>query len=175
MTIQTQAKVEGHDELVKTLAGFKKSLRNKWNRRGVTKASRVIAKDAKGRTRHKEVKKALGQKVKTYSSGVVVGIIGPRSGRKAVVPVKPERVYRTINGRRVRIRQPLPEQLKQEISVSRLARREEFGSAASGPANPFLRPAFEANKKEAQEIIAREIRAGIEEEAKKATTKGGKK
>lgn len=140
----------GDKKLIKKLKGLSTATQKKIVRPSVTKAVRVIAKDAKGRAPKDTglLKKSIGQRVKTYRSGNISGIVGPRSGFKRTVE---------IDGKAV---------IKNPTKYSHLV---EFGTSRKA-ARPFLRPALEAKKSEAVRIMTTEINANIKKQIAKGAT-----
>lgn len=96
----------------------------------------------------KLLKKSIGQKVKTYKSGVVVGIVGPRKGFRAEIG------KRVRKGKKSNVGDPI---YADPVNYAHLV---ELGTKHS-KAQPFLRPALEESKDEIRAIFAEEIRAGL--------------
>lgn len=165
----TSAKVDGLDPLLAFLDGVKRSVRNKWFRRGLTKGARVIAKSAKAKL--KPAKDADGKTIaregllkKSITIKVVVddskkkafGIIGPKQGMKTQIGT------RTRDGKKSKAGDPIFE------DPAKIAHLVEYGHGGPHPAppHPFMRPAWDENKAAAQAAIADEITRGIAEVAR---------
>lgn len=88
MTWGVKVELLGANQVRSLLTGWKPSTQRRMIRPAVTKGARIISRATK-REAPKEsglLKKSIGTKVKTYKSGVVVGIIGPRKGfRRPVI------------------------------------------------------------------------------------------
>lgn len=166
---------------MRALNEVKDSIRKKALRRGLMKAGRLVSKNAKGRLKGKTkattglLKKRLKVWSKTYTDGRVVVFAGYRKDDPTeLVPVKADQVFRVLKkgGRIVRLTQPLPGQLQQRRNPAYYAHLVERGfTQTSGkhiPGRPFLRPALDATKSQCEQILAAEIKAGIEEAAAKA-------
>lgn len=159
--LKIKTKVEGLEALYKHMAGWKESHVRKVIRPAITKAGRLIAKTAK-RLAPKEtglLRKSIASKVKTYKSGSVVAIIGPRIGFKREVTLK--RVFRIINGRTVFFAKPKPEYLKMMRNPIPYAHLVEYGTSKTA-AKPFMRPAWDQNKEQIKSLLQREIWNGIQ-------------
>ena len=89
--------------------------------------------------------KSIGSKVKTYPSGVVVGLVGPRSGFNRQVGVRKHRA-----------------KIGQPINVDPIFYRHlvEYGTPRSR-AKPFMRPAWDQTKDQAQAAIVSVLTDGI--------------
>lgn len=152
------------------LSGLKMGRRNAILRTAATKASRLVAKTAKaklagirkaqkkqGMVRTGLLQKSIGAKVKAFSSGVVVGIVGPRKGFKQQVGV------RTKGGTKSKKGDPVyhdPAHIAHLVELG-------HGGPRPAPAYPFLRPAFEENRDRIKEIYIDEINAGMRKLAAK--------
>lgn len=164
-------KVEGLSELVARMDGFKKGVKNRALKRGMTKVARLGAKLTKahlGSTRKLrsrddrgtgQLKKSIGQKV-YMKGGTVVTIIGPRTGFKIQVGT------RTRGGKKSKPGDPIYH------DPAKIAHLVEFGHAGPhpAPAHPFMRPAWRELKPEVYPIMAREVQVEIEKQAAKGRT-----
>lgn len=85
------AKIEGLTETLAALHGLKQGMRNRIQRKAFTAGAKPIVKAARQLVpeRTRQMKKALGVKVKTFPSGVVVALIGVRKGFRVVIDGKP--------------------------------------------------------------------------------------
>ena len=72
----------GDKDIDRMLRGWSPVVQRRITRPGITKVSRMVAKQAKKSAPKKSgvLKASIGQVVRTYKSGVVVGIVGPRKG-----------------------------------------------------------------------------------------------
>ncbi len=116
--------------------------RRKGTRRGITKATRVVAKAAKAKARKVSglLKKSIGRKTRTYKgTGKAVGIVGPRVGFGTEV---------TRNGQ-TRYSDP-----------ARYGHLVEHGTTHSA-AVPFLGPALAESTNRVKELIAQSIREAL--------------
>ena len=151
------------------LAELKKSARNKILRKAVTQATRLVLAGVKGYA--KKIRdsgllyRSLGSKVKTYSNGTVVGIVGPRKGFGQVVVSK--------TGKREK-RDPifyahLVERGTQAHQLGKGANirssRRSIGLSHLHPgakAQPFMRPGWDQSEAPARKRIAEVVLAEIE-------------
>ncbi len=164
-----QTSIAGSGDVVLRLQNVSKQVRNKLLRKAVTKAVQPVTKQAKANAKNVTSQatsddllgqvmkstglfaKAIGSKVKTYPSGVVVGIIGARSGFNRVVGVRVrgKNIGKAINA--------------DPIYYGHLV---EFGTHRSR-AKPVMRPAWDQKKDEASATLHQVLGDGIEEAAKK--------
>lgn len=158
--IETQ--VVGMEEVKARLNLLKLNIQKKALRRGITKISRLITKSAKAkapkeiggkgslaRARAGTYRKSIGQKVKTYSNGAVVGIIGARKGFRKQIGV---RVRGANKG------QPI---FHDPAKIGHLIELGHGGPAPAGP-HPHLRPALNEHKgAPAVRIIGEEVNVEI--------------
>ncbi|MCP4617177.1 MAG: hypothetical protein GY844_12190 [Bradyrhizobium sp.] len=138
--------LEGHGRLLRKLRRLPQTVQRRVMRPAVSKALTPVNRDAKRRAPRATglLKKSIGKKVKVYRhSGTVWGAVGVRRGYKARMP----------DGR---YRDP-----------DKYAHLVELGTQHS-PAQPFLRPAMDANRERALAILADTVRAGLAKEAAKA-------
>lgn len=92
MAWKIKGDLKGVKEAAQALEGLKRGLRNKVLRRAVTAAARVVLRSVKAaetRRRTGQLKKSLDIKVRTYSSGAVVGVIGPSRGFRIMLGKQP--------------------------------------------------------------------------------------
>lgn len=143
-----KAKPRGVRDFVVTMNNLEGKIARSASRRALTKASTPTVKAARARVRKESgtLKKSLDKKVKTYvRSGVVVAIVGPRSGFKGEYKGK--------------VRRP-----------SFYAHLVEFGTSKT-PARPFLRPAMASTKSRSVSIYRSEIKGFIDKEAARLSKK----
>lgn len=92
MPWKIKARLSGLEAAIGRLDRLKKAVRNRVLRRAVTAASRVVLRAIKGAEtarRSGQLRRSLGMKVKTYASGKVVGVVGPRKGYAATWQGRP--------------------------------------------------------------------------------------
>lgn len=79
--IVTSVRVDNTAALAKTLRGYTPAVQRRLSRPGITKGARVINRAARANAprRSGELRRALWYVVRTYRSGVVAGVIGPRN------------------------------------------------------------------------------------------------
>ena len=120
-------------------------MQKKHCRRGVAKAARRLVKAAKTRAPvdSGQLKRSLGYRPKTYKQNVLA-IVGPRKG------------FRAVDGK------------GKAHDPAKIAHLVEMGHAGPHPARakPFLRPAFDELSPTMIAMIAAEMRAGLEQEAR---------
>jgi HK97 gp10 family phage protein len=148
---------------LRRLNGLKPGRRNAILRTATTKSTRIIAKAAKGnlsarrKTQKKEgiarlglLQKSIGIKVKVYNNAVV-GLVGPRKGFKQQVGVRKK------GGAKSKTGDPI------HHDPANIAHLVELGHGGPhpAPAYPFLRPAFENNKKQVERIFIDEVATGM--------------
>lgn len=151
MPFKVVAQIAGVKELHQLLQVEAPKAVNRASRRGVTKAAREVRKDARQRTpvRTGLLKRSLDVKVKTYPSGVVVGVVGPATG------------FKTDKATGKKVRTKLGEKIKETgINPVKYAHLVELGTKRS-KARPFLRPALDANREKATAILAAEYMAEL--------------
>src|ERR1044071_9487651 len=91
MAFRVEAKIEGLEPLIKSMANMRKGLRNKVLRSAMRRSASIVNKAAKGAApvcETGQLKRSLGVKVKVSPSGVVVGAVEPRPGFRVPVPIK---------------------------------------------------------------------------------------
>lgn len=112
-------------------------------RKSLNAGAREIVKDARSRVvrRTGQLRKSLGVKVKTYKSGTLAAIVGPRTGFKATIDGKP-------------------------VNPTNYSHLVEFGTEHSA-ARPFLGPAFTSKAPAALAKIARKVRTELFKESTK--------
>ena len=157
------AKLDGVDQVVLKLQSVDKNVRKKLMRKAITKATQPVAKAAKRGARSVVnqvaandelgqamkssglLAKSIGSKVKTYPSGVVVGLVGPRGGfnRQIGVRKRGKNAGQAINA--------------DPIYYAHLV---EYGTRRSR-AKPFMRPAWDQTKDQAQAAIVSVLKDGI--------------
>lgn len=163
-----KGKLEGVAELTAGLRELARGVRNRVVRRMVTSASRVVLQAAKSRVpvQHGLLKKALGVKTKTYGSGTVVAVVGPRVDAKGA---KKQR-FKVKVGIRTRGKNQGADVYAVPANYAHLV---EFGHGGPQPAppHPFLRPAFDETKDQARSAMAQAAVQGLQAEAARAARK----
>lgn len=159
--------IPGLDTLTQGLAEFSKSMRNKIIRKGMNAVTQPLLKSAKGKCKSKLIRKSLGRKVKTYPSGITVGVIFPRPGFDQVIDgitVKPTKIAHLLEGGRG------PVSVKKATVLFGHGQfwGRQVGSAA---AQPFMRPAYEEGKESSKSIMAQKCKEEITTEARKLAAK----
>jgi HK97 gp10 family phage protein len=134
MSFTIKGKIDGLDSLFRSLDGFKAGVRTRVVRKMTEAGSLPILQAARRNapTRTKNLKKSMGRRTKTYSSGVVVVAIGPRVGFRTQIGVRK---------RGKRKGEPIYH------DPAKIAHLVEYGHAGPtpAPAHPFMRPAFDEN------------------------------
>ncbi len=85
MAYTIKSRVQGVEQAVKALDELRRAVRNRIMKKALRKGARIIVTAARGLVPKgtRELSKSLGIVMRTYkNSGVVVAIIGPRTGRK---------------------------------------------------------------------------------------------
>lgn len=138
--------ITGSKELARLLEDLPGKVQKKVLRQGVSAASTPILKAIRGRVPKRSglTKKSMARKVKTYKSGTVVSIMGPRKDAAAMYKGK----------------------LHKPSKIAHLVEKGHINRDGSlTPPHPFMRPAFESTKGEALNIMADKMGTGIEREA----------
>lgn len=87
MAVGVTVELKGLQAALAALDGLKKTHRNKIIRPAVTAASQMVLKSARANVPREAglLKRSLIKKIKTYKSGKIIGIIGPKRGMKQTV------------------------------------------------------------------------------------------
>lgn len=145
--------VDGINDVLGRLKDLDRKVRTKLLRSSLGEGSKLLLREMKQRAprgKEKLLWKSLGRKTKVYrNSGVVVVIVGPRTGFDKEI------------GTRVRGKskgQPFSQ------SPTRISHLVEKGHAGRSPAaaHPFEEPAYRANQSRIQELVKQAILAGLE-------------
>lgn len=148
--------------LLDAFGAINKAMRTKVVRRAVNLSTRPLLAKAKEKLKEDgigvtgQLRKSMGRKVKTYPSGVVVGMVGPRVGFKVLIKTTPE-------GKQV---------FHDPARIGHLV-EQGHGGPAPAPPHPFMRPAFDESRGEVARIMQSEVTSGLEKEAIKAAGKIG--
>lgn len=147
MSFKVRATIGGTQELARALQDLAGKARNQAARKAATAGGQVVLREAR-RLAPKELgllKKSLGKKVKVYSSGVGVAIIGPRAGfRQQVIRRKGKWA-------------PAPPPPAGYANPTKYTHLAELGTYRTR-AMPFLRPAAQGKSGEAQAAMANAVR-----------------
>lgn len=146
MPFKIRAKIDGLSDVTERLKNIDKGIRKKALRKACGAAGTIILKAAKARARKDTglLRKSLGKKVKVYSSGVGVAVIGPRLGFRQTVK----------RGGREMTANPV-----------KYAHLVELGTRHS-PAYPFLSSAIDATRAQVRDAMSEAILEVIEGAAK---------
>ncbi len=154
------ARLDGLGALMAQMEGLKKSVQNRILRPATQKAAAVILAEAKAKVAVESglLKKSLGVKIKTFPSGVVVALIGPRKEfRKDRKTGKLKAVFKRTKVQSEKFVKRRPTQYAHLV---------EFGFVMRGgrrvPARSFLRASLDAKKAEAERIMAQVIQEGLQ-------------
>lgn len=186
-----QAKVNGLDDVMKTLAKLKQSTRTKILRKAVTQGAKPILKDARSKAPVESglLKKSLGTKIKTYPSGVVVAVIGPRMEFKTDPKTsKRKQVYkRTGKAKLKRFERRQPAYYAHLVEKGTKPHSLGKGSSTrkktqvQGPQHPgtkavkFMRRALDSQQASVRVIMRKVIRQELEKEAKRLARRQGQR
>lgn len=138
--------LDGDRELKELLVQLPERVIKKGLRRALSAAATPIvrATKAKARRRFGFLKKSIGRKVKTYSDGSVIVVIGAKRD-----------VAETVGNR-------------QHVPANYFALVEKgHGGPHAAPPHPMLDPAYQETKGQATAIAAVKIRESVESEAAK--------
>lgn len=142
-------KVSGHKQLMKNLEALSPALFKKHTRRAVDKAAKVVklrARQNAHRIRNTgALSRAMDHKtIANHKKRIVAAFIGPSwDHSEAAITQKGKRTSRSIK-------------------PSEYAHVVEFG-APNHPPKPFLRPALHSATKDAEGIMANEMREGLDQ------------
>ena len=162
-------KIEGVDHLVSRLAAMRESTKNKYLRRAITKASRIVRTAARNKLKTGRagweatnlLKKSLSVRVRTYSGGTIVGVVGPgRDFRQTIRTRKKDRTFTVKVREKIRDKRGryVGSRFTGELATvtqkagsnidhvpALIAHLVEFGHGGPkpAPAHPFIRPAWE--------------------------------
>jgi HK97 gp10 family phage protein len=156
MGFTIQARVEGVEKAIKSLDALGRTVKNQILRKAMRAGARIIitAARAKVPVDTATLKKSFSVKLKAYrQSGVMVAVVGPRTGMKKQVGTrirgahKGEAVYR---------------------NPAKIAHLVEKGHArgkgkAAAPPHAFLKPALDETTGQVRDAVIEAIQAGIEQ------------
>ncbi len=154
MPFAIKTKIEGLEDLVKRLRTVRPALAKRYLRSAMRGSASIVNKAAKqavavGETG--QLKRSLGAKVKVYPSGIVLGVVEPRSGFRVALPASKRSGL-------VKVRYHNPR------AIAHLVERGTKTRLKRGqmPAKPFLEPAFSANEGKIVQIFSEEIEKALE-------------
>jgi len=161
-----EAKLDGLKETLALLDDIKRGVRNRIMRKALRAGARPIIKAARSLVpqRTRQMKKALGVIIRTYTSGVVAAILGVRKGFKVEIDgrwVNPEKYLHLVLFGRGEV---VAGMAKGQPTGKRVLSDEEviYGRhVAAVPGNNFLAAAFEQGKSAALEAIAETVRTEL--------------
>lgn len=159
---EVKIRLEGDKDLINVLSAFKPAARRRIVRPPITKGVRLVVRSAKRKVPKETgtLKRSLGFVVRTYSSGTVAGIAGPRKG---IVDEK--------TGRNPRLYAHLVEfgAAPHLLSSSIGPTGEKIDVVHPGaPPKPFLRPAWDESIPEINRVMETGIRQGVAKEIARA-------
>lgn len=165
-----KTRIVGLEDVIRNLNTLEKRIRKKLLRAGTTAMGRIVAKQAKanlkGVRRTGQLKKSIGSKVKTYSNGAVVAIVGPRRGFKTKHTVKPgdDVFYTAKDGTLRKFAAVHPQEIP--VDPVHYAHLIELGTEHS-KAMPFLRPALDQTRAQCIEKFRQVVADGLAREVAK--------
>lgn len=117
-----------------------------------------------------QTRKSLGRKIKTYPSGTIVGMVGPRTG--FAIPIRTRERDSTVKRKDGSVAKTGETIYHDPAKVAHLV---EFGHGGphAAPPHPFARPAYEETKPAMATIIQNETASGLEKVALAAASKIG--
>jgi HK97 gp10 family phage protein len=157
--VANAVQIMGEAALLKKLKGLDRKVRTKIVRKAISEATKPVYKSMRARCPKGQghLRKSIARKVKVYRSGKnTVGLVGPRFNYK---------------GRQKGIEPNLYAHLVEfgttahEIAITEGPLKGLVIQHPGARAQPFIRPALDDNAKVCQEIMAREVEAGIHREA----------
>lgn len=186
--------MDGLGHLTRALESIKESVRNRYLRKAVEKASRIVRKAARQNIKTGRgswvptdlLKRSIEVRVRTYSQGKVVGVVGPDKFTEATIGYRKtsrsfirkvfERVRSTDAGSRGQFRGYRDTGRTQQITLEAgrafihrpalIAHLVEFGHGGPkpAPAYPFMRPAWESSREACMEAIRDTLEAALAKE-----------
>lgn len=197
--LEARVELVGYADLERMLRGWSPAAQRRISRPGVAKASRLVARIAKQNAPRQSglLRASIGSKVRTYRSGVVAGVVGPRKGFRREVAKSKGRWTATASGvakaraglvARVEVRDPVkyahlvhggtkPHSTgKGSVLVIRSSGRPGDQSGKRHPgarARPFLRDAFQSSLPQARAIMRRSMGEQVRKEAMRLVRRKG--
>lgn len=155
---EVKIRLEGDKDLVNVLEAFKPAARRRIVRPPITKGVRLVVRAAKQKVPKETgtLKRSLGFVVRTYPSGTVAGIAGPRKG-----------IVDEETGRNPRFYAHLVEfgTAPHLVSSSIGPTGERIDVVHPGsPPKPFIRPAWDGSIPEINRLMEMGIRQGVAKE-----------
>lgn len=171
--IAMQQRVLGAEELRYVLKELGPKLDKKLSAKALRKGASPILKAARKNARklgtrgERQLAKSMGIRIKRYTArGITYAAVGPRwpQGAHGHLVEFGHRTAKRGTGTLARVVKPGARARTNTISK---VTGEAGGGVVGGfvPAHPFLRPAYDANKAQAQALMAQEFAAGVEREA----------
>lgn len=179
-----RVELRGLDDVLSRLEAMKRGARNRIVRGGIDKANTIIKKSAQDKlgskghgVQTKLLKRSVSAKTKTYpSSGVVIGIIGPRADMRQQVDVSAFPVFRQVGGtpgkkrggkfvsgvfgKTVRITNPQagklhgwPTMMRNPVKYAHLVEKGFNRGSRRNAAYAFLQPGFDSSAAQAAEAF----------------------
>lgn len=150
--------VEGGKTVQRLLDELPRRVVKKGLRRAMTAAAAPMVKSAKrwAATESKTLKKSITRKIKTYSNGNVIAVIGARKDAEG-----------TYRGRR-----RVPANYIHLVEKGTRTHRVRGYTHPGAKAQPFMGPAYQQNKNQAQQIAGQKLAESVISEATKLG-KGG--
>ena len=155
-------KIEGVSHLTDRLKAVKESVRNKWLRLAVAKASRIARKEIRSRITTgksgweptRAYVKSITVKIKNYGDGKIIGIVGP--DRSVAVEVRTRQADATGKAKGKKGEKVLHR-------PANIAHLIEFGHGgpSPAPAHPAFRPGWEAAREPALAAIRDTLEQGL--------------
>lgn len=188
------SQLEGVDLTIGTLGRFKSAIQRRILRSALTKAARVLAKEAKKLAPKDSglLKKSIGYVVRTYKDGRLTAVIGPRRGFKQMVtrtkrfPVKSgTSAFAASDIQVTEMADPVnyahlveygtePHSIAggdDRLNKSGVAGRQIGATHPGAKARPFMRPAYDRKKGEAESVFRQGVADGLIRERIKAGKK----
>jgi len=170
--------LQGDKELRRLLGQLGPRIARKVTRGAMNKAATPIVRAAKRNARKlgtrggRQLAKSIGKRAKTYTAqGVVFVAVGPRFplGAHGHLVEYGHRVAAAGSGTLKRIHKAGSSKTR-KASVSKVTGKRGTGRVLTFvPPHPFLRPAFDSQKRAALTLAINEHRARVEREAQKAS------
>ncbi len=192
MTSAFSSTLTGVESAVASFAGLRQSVKNRVVRRSVTAGTRPAVKAVKAELSGRlndtgTLRKNIGSKVVTYSSGVVSGIVGPKALDTSVVAwSKSKRTFVRRNpknyahllelGHRVAVHAKKGFSVKDHVLLRRNGRQIGLGKSFASTSGfvyvrPFMAPAFHKSKFAQLAQFQKFATQGIMQEVAKAEAK----
>lgn len=149
-------------ETVRALLALKPAVAKRLMRYALSAGARIIAREAKDLAPRDTglLKRSIGIRAVTYSSGVSVAIIGPRKG------------FKTTVSRRGRSQVANPAKYAHLLEFGHVMRNEKDGPELGRvKAYPFIGPAFRLSRVRATNAVKKNLAEGLARETAKLRTR----